>query len=813
MGAAAGKQFQSEKAKHAQAVLTAVEVFDESNQQPDDNNGGVSTEFFKKKVMLAATDAKRKGKDIEKSLAQLTDADLDMLAHYVGNRKDEERRLAGSNGANAMQVEEIADDGDNAADNIDETTSVLSYGDDEEEAADNDEMDSSGELIENIEEVVETRPRLNSGFKVFPMDGNEEAKNGAGEVSSSNSNQKSKLKLELDPPHSGIADHIAKFWDDELGSLASQATHGPGTESPTLSPTSTVIGKKFQPSPKQSFPYKDRGQRIDERNETLMVLQRQKVISLTQNAQLEREVEALQRQLEKMDQIDQTFESSRGLSGTNKSVNNSLNNTAGSSTSSKTVNGMQKYSYGHTDFTNSTGYGSGNLQAKYSYIYPIDEEISQSIDHSSSKDDAHTHLRKVGGERGSDAKVSAGGSGNHGSPAGVISGIGSSLAASRRNRRDRAAKGGSSPSSSDNDSTNSFGKIASKYRGGSLSSGGGGGGGGGGPIAAAQSKGGGIMRVKSNDPSDLSDGEAPSVPTQPSLGKVGKAHSSFIPVSGVPSSGGGVGGIGTGAGVGAGAGAGANPSRLPRRTGRGILSHDGGDSDDSAQHPRFGGAAAAQQSGYNPSHPSHHPSLRIAPKLSHQQAASDINDHQAKHGSVESDSESQHDGIRSGKNSQSTKAQNRRIVVANARAAAQGSVTLEEADSKRRDINAGTSSTATAHSHSSNVSPKLGRGRRLTSDDPKQVGSPARLAGEATASAVSELGDKKYQALLENVSLHLEAVGKEHPQKDIGAIADSAVVGSKAGFSRKGGALKKLNKRFVSKNFGQTIFLIYFTTM
>eukprot|EP01034_Spumella_vulgaris_P031897 gene31897-39409_t len=50
--------------------------------------------------------------------------------------------------------------------------------------------------------------------------------------------------------------------------------------------------------------YKDIGERIDERNDALMGLQRQKVISYTQNAQLEREVEALQRQLEKMDQLD-----------------------------------------------------------------------------------------------------------------------------------------------------------------------------------------------------------------------------------------------------------------------------------------------------------------------------------------------------------------------------------------------------------------------------------------------------------------------------------------------------------------------------
>eukprot|EP01032_Pedospumella_encystans_P016462 gene16462-18785_t len=196
MGAAAGKQFQSEKAKHAEAVLNAVHLFEEANDPEEDSlRGGFSTDFFKKKVKLAASDAKSKGKDIDTSLAHLTDADLDMLAHYDENRKDEERRQAGIT-SSSMQVEEIVDDevvnNDNGGDNIDETTSVLSYGDDEEEAAEPDELDSSDEMIENIEEVVETRPRLNSGFKVFPLDDSkEESKTHA------KTPEKAKLKLDL----------------------------------------------------------------------------------------------------------------------------------------------------------------------------------------------------------------------------------------------------------------------------------------------------------------------------------------------------------------------------------------------------------------------------------------------------------------------------------------------------------------------------------------------------------------------------------------------------------------------------------------
>lgn len=670
MGAAAGKQFQSEKAKHAQAVLSAVELFDESNHQEQDSYGGVSTEFFKKKVMLAASDAKRKGKDIEKSLAQLTDADLELLAQYVENRKNEERRLPAPN-SNTMQVEEIVD-----ADNIDETTSVLSYGDDEEEAAENenDEMDSSGEILENIEETTDgtdNRLRPSSGFKVFPMDGADES---TAKVSADRGTTpaKPKLKLEDATVRPGIADQFAKFWDyDELNSLASHpSTAMGGPDSPlsgALSPAATFMGKKL--SPKQPFPYKDRGQRIDERNEALMELQRQKVISLTQNAQLEREVEALQRQLEKMEQLDQTFEAAR-LGNTGRS-NASLNNTGNSS---HTVTGA--------------GSSSNNMISKYSYIYPIDEEHSEQP------------TRNGQPFKLSEAKASA------------------PQATSRRNLfrgRDKGAKGGSSPSSSDNDSVNSYnnnGHIRNNHSlfpaaaaptatgsvggsvGGSRQKG----------VATgsvlnsgAQSKngntagaaaGGGpaILRVRSNDQSDLSDEmpsaapSQPSQPSQPSLGKVGKAHS--IHTTGVTSSHSAARARRVRTGTGAG------PS------GCGNSGNYEGDSDDSAQlgihgsrhAPTVGSSSSvtahhhhAHQSHYHPSHPSQRQAGRGLPS----NAAGDHNSNsaaQAKHG--ESDSENHESNIGRGR-PQVLKSKRIAVAAAQAKTAATGPA-HDDVESKHR---------------------------------------------------------------------------------------------------------------------------------
>eukprot|EP00600_Ochromonadales_sp_CCMP1393_P001760 CAMPEP_0174987850 /NCGR_PEP_ID=MMETSP0004_2-20121128/19786_1 /TAXON_ID=420556 /ORGANISM="Ochromonas sp., Strain CCMP1393" /LENGTH=294 /DNA_ID=CAMNT_0016240975 /DNA_START=46 /DNA_END=926 /DNA_ORIENTATION=+ len=293
MGAAAGKQFQSEKAKHAQAVLSAVRNFEEgsspvkedediSTDSPVKEDEDISTEFFKRKVMLAATDAKRRGKDIEKSLAQLTDADFETLAHYAEAKKDEERRKALEQQALAMTLEEIGDDdvavpnaasasaNADAADNIDETTSVLSYGDEEEGGGQEDgEMDSSGsmvlnrsasmsllrrensgEILENLDsdtgELIQGRPRKNSGYKVFPLSsegGAQEGKSrGGGAGDSSDGEMQLKLKEENLRP--GVADAFAKFWDmDDMASIA--ATSPPRSSSSPIKTEASESTRKM----------------------------------------------------------------------------------------------------------------------------------------------------------------------------------------------------------------------------------------------------------------------------------------------------------------------------------------------------------------------------------------------------------------------------------------------------------------------------------------------------------------------------------------------------------------------------------------
>eukprot|EP01035_Chromulina_nebulosa_P065499 gene65499-89598_t len=83
MGAGAAKQFQTDKAQHVAAVLSTVQEYQQRNHADNiislQNDGGnyedekFGKELFRKTVNLAAADAKRRGGNIDNSLAQLTD--------------------------------------------------------------------------------------------------------------------------------------------------------------------------------------------------------------------------------------------------------------------------------------------------------------------------------------------------------------------------------------------------------------------------------------------------------------------------------------------------------------------------------------------------------------------------------------------------------------------------------------------------------------------------------------------------------------------------------------------------------------------
>lgn len=425
MGAGAGKQFQSDKTKHAEIILEAVQSYERAHpgEIPSDNFS-FQSHLFKRRVLLAAAESKRRGKDIDSSLNQLTDADLETLFHYIESNRNNKLKtkdvtipdpdqssnsstmnsvavspnvsgpvqistikdiletttkglevLAKTNVSEnqVMTVEEFVEEDFNGGDNIDETTSVLSYGDDDRENDSEAEvessgsllihrpsskkaqnrLDSSGEIVEDLEVLDESHrhisfdsgkndPMRNSGAKIFPSVDTDAT---------------------LVPKEQRIAQTLAKFWEiDDIGSVGSQLELG----SDSTLPFSPYVAKsdKNASSSRVGSAYKDRGQKIDERNERLMGLQRQKVMSYTQNAQLEREVEALQKQLERMEELERSMELSPSGAKLNNSMASSASTFQGSAEKNphNSVKGQENIK---------------KLSNRYSYIYPIDEEANE----------------------------------------------------------------------------------------------------------------------------------------------------------------------------------------------------------------------------------------------------------------------------------------------------------------------------------------------------------------------------------------------------------------------------------------------------
>lgn len=124
MGAAATKHLQPDKTKHAAIVLDAVRAYEESHPDYDETEK-FQLSKFKRHVLLAVTAAKKAGKDVENSMAQLNDQDLEMLWGYIQKHRQEDKS---KKPVEKMTVEEFVDEENAGNDNIDETTSVLSYG-------------------------------------------------------------------------------------------------------------------------------------------------------------------------------------------------------------------------------------------------------------------------------------------------------------------------------------------------------------------------------------------------------------------------------------------------------------------------------------------------------------------------------------------------------------------------------------------------------------------------------------------------------------------------------------------------------------
>ena len=112
--------YKREKAASRQ-ILNAVHSFDKASAP--NNKYEFEPEYFKKRVIMAAAEAKRRGEDIDDCVSKLTKNDLEALRSYAANNGENRRGK---------------DDDDN-----EDITSVWLYGDDEE-VEEVDELESSG---------------------------------------------------------------------------------------------------------------------------------------------------------------------------------------------------------------------------------------------------------------------------------------------------------------------------------------------------------------------------------------------------------------------------------------------------------------------------------------------------------------------------------------------------------------------------------------------------------------------------------------------------------------------------------------------
>jgi hypothetical protein len=344
MGAGASKKLLTDKAGLAELILNELAQFEEENPGLAAAGGDFGPELFRKRVLLAAEDSKLKGKDVSVALSNLSEEDFAELSE-MANDFIEKRNL-------------IKKDNQDDKDDLDDNTSVLSYGDEDQIELDNytddfnDINDSSPLVTERQDESIESKllldvQKLNN--KVYNRTGDsptsdkshvgdrslEDSTSSIGSIENDgqiypgyvNDNEIKRNSPQIHASiHPGVDDSPLKI---ETPTTARESTlwdlHSSGESSgskelfdptgiiPLSQPRKNIIDtniekyKNKKSSDNTRSPtgyYQDYGQKIDDKNESLMDLQRLKIQSYETNAKLQREVEVLQMQLEKIEALE-----------------------------------------------------------------------------------------------------------------------------------------------------------------------------------------------------------------------------------------------------------------------------------------------------------------------------------------------------------------------------------------------------------------------------------------------------------------------------------------------------------------------------
>ena len=305
--------------------------------------------------------------DLDLSGEQQQQQQQGMLAfgQRAGGSSHSSRSRISRGGGGAIVIAKAADDEDNdeedphMQDGLEASIEVLEM--------ENDDKDSQVSAAAEVKRTAGTGTGTGTG----------KTPTGSGSGSGGNGNSQYRPKSGANLKFFDLNDAFSKFWDNETeNSVSSLQSPGPGGLA------------RFSPNPHRtpSRPGADGAARgkavgmgragggggssveyqrsLDERNEALLGLQRQKVMSYTQNAQLEREVELLRKQLEKMEQLEKTFDMAKA----NRPVfHDSL----------KQQQQQQQQQQGSSDSSTARKQGSGaGFQPHWQMasIYPIDEE-------------------------------------------------------------------------------------------------------------------------------------------------------------------------------------------------------------------------------------------------------------------------------------------------------------------------------------------------------------------------------------------------------------------------------------------------------
>lgn len=318
MGAGAAravKQLEYEEPEKAAAILSVVQAFDENSEDISENQLQ-NIEFFKKRILNASEESKLNGTDVEASLSRITTGDIEKFNQFIAL----DRKSKGGAGIDETNTLDDADSGD-------ERMSVLSYEDEEEEESTAVTVDerllgriaskstlSDHLIVQNLELSTAELDAPVSNIRISPVQSVGKKDTSDDEDDDDPDDRDSPVQAKIYPSisNSSINSDVRRGGarsDDDSGISGNE---GPPhrriitsdlPQAPLIHPS---VGDDLAlPSPAGFYDM------IDSRNKTLMNLQKTKVWSYAHNAQLEREVELLQKQLETIEALEKDAEKER----------------------------------------------------------------------------------------------------------------------------------------------------------------------------------------------------------------------------------------------------------------------------------------------------------------------------------------------------------------------------------------------------------------------------------------------------------------------------------------------------------------------